>query len=89
MKICAHMFLSPYSSDCSHHKRFDSVANARHWLWNYLYREGMLGPYDPDHPVGMNIYPQCNDCTDMMCFHDYPMYQIVVGPRGGIKKVEV
>lgn len=86
MKICAHMHLSPYSRS---HMRFDSVCQAKAWLWNYLYREGMLGPYDPDHPCGFSVNPQCDDCNSEMNFHDYPMYLIEVGPRGGIRKVRV
>lgn len=86
MKVCAHMFLSPYSS---YHKRFDSAAQAKHWLWDYLYPQGNLAGYDPDHPVGMNIYPQCDQCNSQMNFHDYPAYQFVVGPRGGISRKRV
>lgn len=86
MKVCAHMFLSPYQQ---WHKRFDSGAATKAWLWDYLYRQGMKAPYDPEYPQGINIYPQCKDCTDNMCFHDYPAYQLIVGPRGGIRRVRV
>lgn len=86
MKVCAHMALSPYGRDF---KRFDSGVAAKQWLWNYLYPQGMLGPYDPNYPITITIYPQCKDCTSEMCFHDYPMYQWVVGPRGGIRRENV
>lgn len=84
MKVCAHYCLSPYQH---HHQRFDSGAQAKHWLWDYLIPQGNLGPYDPDYPVVMDLYPQCKDCTDHMNFHDYPMARYQVGPRGGIRKV--
>lgn len=86
MKICAHFFLSPYQRK---HMRFDSIHQAKKYLWDYLYPNGNLGPYDPDNPVGMSIYPQCGQCCDTECWHDYPMFQFVVGPRGGINRRKV
>lgn len=86
MKVCAHFFLSPYQH---YHRRFDSIADARKWLWEYLIPNGNLGPYDKDWPVGFDVYPLCEDCNSEMNFHDYPMARYVAGPRGGIKKVMV
>lgn len=84
MKVCAHFCLSPYQH-C--HERFDSSAQAKAWLWNYLHCDGNLGPYDPEYPIVMDLYPQCSDCNSTMNFHDYPMTRYEVGPRGGIRKV--
>lgn len=86
MKICAHLALSPYSSG---YKKFDSIKSAKAWLWNYLYREGNLGPYDENYPVIINIYPQCNQCYSGACFHDELLSRLQVGPHGGIRKVAV
>lgn len=86
MQVCAHFNLSPYQH---HHERFGSVHEAKSWLWNYLVPQGNLGPYDPDHPVVMDLYPQCEHCTSEMNFHDYPMTRFTVGPRGGIRRTAV
>ena len=84
MKVCAHFMLSPYQRS---HRRFDSAAKAKYWLWDYLIPQGNLGPYNPNYPITLDLYPQCDDCTSEMNFHGDIMTRYEVGPKGGIRRV--
>ncbi|ANA87343.1 hypothetical protein PBI_KAMPE_111 [Gordonia phage Kampe] len=94
MKICAHINLSPYDHD---HKRFDSVNEAKQYLYDAYHRHGLVdegskyypNDYEQYHTACIDYYPQCDECDSAMNFHDYPMGRIVIGARGGIKNVSV
>ena len=84
MKVCAH--INPgCGSFVQHHKRFNSVKEAVKYFSEFVEDDLITVTED----TVMDLYPQCNECTDMMNFHDYPMARYVVGPRGGIRKVTV
>ena len=37
----------------------------------------------------LDMYPVCDDCTNWMNFHDWPMARFVIGVRGGIVREHV
>lgn len=51
-----------------------------------LIRECDLHPWDEDEVPTMSVALQCNDCSDMMNFHDSPRYRFELGRRGGLVK---
>lgn len=83
MKVCAH--INPGTGSIAmHHKRFNTIEEAVEYFRNLV----LLVSYPTEDAV-MDLYPQCDDCSSLMNFHDYPMARYAVGPRGGIKKVIV
>lgn len=84
MKVCAH--ISPGCGAFSMiHKRFDTIWLAVEYFKALTEHDLMTVTED----TVMDLYPQCDDCSSLMNFHDYPMVRYAVGPRGGIRKVIV
>lgn len=88
MKVCAHYNLGAFSQ---HHDKFDSIKNAVEFFRDSLESyygdlSGILERTGEDCRPTMSLYPACDDCTDNMCFHDYPQSVFTVGPRGGIRR---
>lgn len=88
MKVCAHYNLGPFDQ---HFGRFDSVKDAISEFRNsldafYGCLDGILDRTGEDYAPSISLYPQCDDCSSHMCFHDYPMSVYKIGPRGGIRK---
>lgn len=78
--VCAHITLGPWTRE---HATFPTIGDAVAY-----FRSEVAGI---DYGTGtdeqaMNLYPRCSECTDDMCFHDYPMAVYTVGPRGGIRR---
>lgn len=90
--VCAHMNLGPFKHV---HRRYWSIKNAVDNFQDYLevfygaVDKGILERTGADRAPALDLYPKCDQCTDHMNFHDYPMARYVVGPRGGIRKVKV
>lgn len=79
-KVCAHITYGPFNQG---HERFSSVKDAVEHFKNEV--------AGTDYGTGtdeqaMDLYPQCDDCTSGMNFHDYPMSRYSVGPKGGVHK---
>ena len=88
MKVCVHYNLGPFDQ---HYVSAASINEAVRFFRDSLesyYGElsGILERTGEDYAPAMNLYPYCKECTDNMCFHDYPMARYTVGPRGGIRK---
>ena len=87
MKVCAHINYGPFSNG---HERFDTVAAALDYFRNEVidnpYRSG-VGSDDSDGCYTIDLYPQCDMCSSVECYHDYPMSRHDIGPRGGLRKV--
>lgn len=89
--VCAHMNLGPF---VHRHRTYWSIKNAvdnfrDHLEAFYGSLEGILDRTGPDNAPCVDLYPKCNDCNSEMNFHDYPFARYQVGPRGGIRKVNV
>lgn len=90
MRVCASINYGPHQNG---HERFDSVAEAI----EYFRREVIESPYlcieFSDYPYAdygvMDLYPQCDLCTDGSTFHDYPMARYGIGKRGGLHKASI
>lgn len=88
MKVCAHYNLGPFDQ---HFFRAPSmkaaVSEFRDQLRDYYgCLEGIIERTGDEHRPSISLYPQCDDCSAQMCFHDYPMAVYSVGPRNGIGK---
>lgn len=91
MKVCAHYNLGPFDQ---HFFRAASVGNAIDEFREQLEifygsLEGILDRTGEEYAPSMSLYPQCSECSAQMCFHDYPMRVVKIGPRGGVRKVAV
>ena len=78
MKVCAAINYGPFNHG---HKRFDTIREAVRYFTNEV--AGVDWGTGTDEQV-MDLYPQCDDCTDGETYHDYPMVRYTVGPRGGV-----
>ncbi len=83
MKVCAHINYGPFNHG---HKRFGSVSAAVRYFTSEV--------AGTDYGTGtdeqcLDVFPQCEDCTSGMCFHDYPMARYELGPRGGVRKAAI
>lgn len=91
MKVCAHMIGNGYMT--ASFGRFDSIATALDYFKSEIVRREYsgwsFGDFKINQEVVIDLYPQCNDCTDNECHHDYPMSRYEVGKRGGLVKVIV
>jgi hypothetical protein len=90
MKVCASINYGPYQNG---HKRFDSVKEAisffREEIVDNYYFTPEFSEYEYSDYGVMDLYPQCDRCTDGATFHDYPMSRYGVGRRGGLVKVVI
>lgn len=83
MKVCAHFNVTPFQH---FHRRFGSIYEARRYF------EDCLRELDPQPNVygdlpTMDVALQCDDCNDVMNFHEFPRLRFSVGPRKAITKV--
>lgn len=88
MKVCAHINYGPFQNG---HERFDSIGAAleffREKVVDNRYREGTTDDADGCYTIDLN--EQCDDCSSMENYHDYPMLRYDVGPRGGLRKAYI
>lgn len=86
MKVTCHIssYESGFVQFCEH---YDSIALARK---NFA---SMFGPWGPLSDTAtdcvMSVYPYTPEDNSFMSHNDYPMFLLVRGPRGGIRKQEV
>lgn len=79
MKVCAH--INPGTgSMAAHHKRFDTIKDAVDYFQNVV-DDPLITPTED---TVMDLYPQCDECSDLMNFHDYPMARYIVRSRGRV-----
>ena len=91
MKVCAHMSGTGYMAPSF--ERFDSIGAALEYFKSEVvcseYSGWEFGGTTINGEAAIDLYPQCDDCTDLECYHDYPMSRYAVGKRGGLVKVAI
>lgn len=91
MKVCTHYNLGPFNQHFMRNStKQKGLAEFREQLEIYYgSMEGILDRTGEEHAPSISFYPQCDQCSSNMCFHDYPMAVYRVGPRGGLQKESI
>lgn len=86
MKVTCHIssYESGFVQFCEH---YQSIKLAKQ---NFAHMFGNGGPLsDTATDCVMSVYPYTPEDNSQMSHNDYPMFQFVRGPRGGIRRWEV